>query len=68
MDLSFLSNVYVRAALAGALAAAAVDIAAFKSWQSADDALSYNWGVALFRWAQGAVVGLMSAVGVGTVA
>lgn len=52
-------------AIAGLLAAAAVDFHAFKSWQSFGDAKAYNWPVALFRWLQGAVIGAASAFGLG---
>lgn len=65
--MELLNNPYVRAALTGVLAAAAVDIAAFRSWKSIDDALSYSWNLALWRWGQGAIVGLISAVGLGAV-
>lgn len=54
-----------RAALAGALSAAAVDFRAFKAWQSFHDAATYDWQTAAWRWAQGAIVGALSAVGVG---
>ncbi len=50
-------------ALKGALVAAAVDFGAFKKWKSFDDALKYEWGLAIWRWFQGAVVGV--AVGAG---
>lgn len=68
MDLSFLENVYVKGALTGALAAAAVDIAAFRSWKSINEALEYEWSIAIFRWGQGAVVGFLTAAGIAGVA
>ena len=63
MDLDFLQNPYVRGALTGALGAAAADLAAFKSWKSVNEALTYDWGVAGWRWFQGAVTGLLAAAG-----
>lgn len=47
----------------GILSAAAVDIAAFRSWKSHEEAMSYDWRVATWRWFQGAVVGVLSAAG-----
>ena len=63
--MDWLHNGIVRGALSGALAAAGVDIAAFRSWKSFDDVHTYAWGLALFRWAQGAILGAMAAVGLG---
>lgn len=63
MDL--LHHGIVRGALSGAIAAAAVDVAAFRSWKSAQDGLTYAWGVAAFRWAQGAILGALTAAGLG---
>lgn len=54
-----------RGALSGLAAAAAADFAAFRAWKSFDDALNYQWRVALFRWCQGAVVGAATAAGLG---
>ena len=54
---------FVRAAIAGALAAAAVDLAAFRAWHSFNEVLTYDWKLAAFRWAQGALVGAISAFG-----
>lgn len=54
-----------HAALAGALTAAAVDFQAFRTWHTFHDFVSYNWGTALFRWFQGAVIGAATAAGVG---
>ena len=53
----------VRGALAGLLAAAAVDFAAFRVWKSFQDARSYHWSLALWRWVQGAVIGAVSGGG-----
>ena len=41
----------------GLLNAASVDYAAFRMWKSFRDAAQYDWGVALWRWLQGAVIG-----------
>lgn len=62
-----LQNPIVRGVLTGVLSAAAVDFAAFRSWQSFHDAQSYAWGVAAWRWAQGAIVGLFASLGLGAV-
>lgn len=64
---SVLHNSVVRGALVGALGAAYVDIAAFRKWQSFHDAAEYGWGLASWRWFQGAVLGALSAVGLNTV-
>ena len=50
----------VRSILTGVLVAAAVDFQAFRSWQSWDDAASYGWGVAAWRWCLGGVVGCLT--------
>lgn len=63
--LDFLHHPLTQGALTGLLAAAAVDFAAFRNWKSFNDAASYSWGVAAFRWFQGAVVGLVTAAGLG---
>lgn len=55
----------VKGAIAGALAAAAVDRQAFAAWKSFQDVREYDWGLALFRWGQGAVIGATSALGLG---
>ena len=67
MDASLWQHPVVRGAVAGLLTAAAVDFQAFRKWQAFSDALAYNWSTALFRWAQGAVIGAASAVGFGMV-
>ena len=58
-----LANKWVHAAVAGAVAAALIDFAAFRAWKSWSDALSYNWSTAAFRWLQGAVAGVVTAAG-----
>ena len=55
----------VRGALSGLTAAALVDFAAFSSWASVHDAMVYNWSLAMWRWFQGAVIGAVTAAGVG---
>lgn len=57
----------IQAALQGVVVAAAVDFAAFKKWQSFDEAKSYAWGLAAWRWFQGAVIGVMAYYGVSAV-
>jgi hypothetical protein len=54
-----------HAALIGALTAASTDFQSFRSWKSFHDAEQYNWSVALFRWLQGAGLGLITAIGIG---
>lgn len=58
----------LNGAISGALAAASVDINAFRQWKSFDDAAAYDWKKALFRWVQGAIVGALSAAGIGAIA
>lgn len=60
-----LSNKYVAGALAGLIAAALVDFNAFRTWKSLDDAMAYDWKLASWRWAQGAVSGALVAAGIG---
>lgn len=62
---AFFANRIVQGALTGALAAAAVDFQAFKSWKSWDEAVHYQWGTAIFRWCQGAAIGAAGALGIG---
>lgn len=52
----------LKGAVSGALAAAAVDAQAFRSWHSFDDAVRYDWKLAAWRWAQGAVTGAVAAL------
>lgn len=63
MTLEFLQSPLVQGAVSGVLAAAAVDFQAFRAWKSFSDVTTYAWSTALFRWAQGAVVGAVSAAG-----
>jgi hypothetical protein len=62
---AFLHNPLTQGAIAGLLSAAAVDFQAFRSWKSFQDVASYSWGTALFRWVQGAIVGFVTAAGLG---
>lgn len=57
----------VQGAITGALAAAAIDVAAFRAWKQWRDLVTYDWGVASFRWVQGAVVGALSAAGLSAI-
>ena len=62
----FLFHHYVaRGAITGFVAAAATDLHAFKMWKSVDEAKAYQWGVAAWRWFQGAVLGALTAAGLG---
>ena len=58
-------NPMVKGAIAGLLSAALVDFAAFRAWQSYDDVRRFDWRMAAFRWAQGVVVGAVTAAGIG---
>lgn len=61
----WMQNPIVKGAITGAVSAAAVDFAAFRAWKSVHDAMAYSWGLALWRWFQGAVVGAVTAAGLG---
>ena len=61
-------STFVHGAIAGWFGAAAVDFSAFRSWKSAQEAITYNWGLAAWRWLQGAVVGGVTALGYGAIA
>ena len=65
---TFLHSEIVRGALSGLVAAATVDLHAFLGWKSVQEAATYNWSTAIFRWAQGAVTGALAAAGVGLIA
>ncbi len=60
-------NPIVRGALSGLLAAVVVDLHAFLTWKSLDEAKSYNWPTAIFRWSQGTIAGAVAAAGLGIV-
>jgi hypothetical protein len=51
-------------ALSGLLTAAAVDYQTFRAWHTIDEIRTFDWRTALFRWAQGAVTGAITAAGV----
>lgn len=61
--MEWLHHPLARAALLGIVTAAVVDYRNFKGWKSVSEALAYNWGTALWRWFQGAVTGVMGALG-----
>lgn len=56
----------ISGAVSGALAAARTDFQAFGSWKTANDALTYNWKTAGIRVGQGAVLGALSVLGLGS--
>lgn len=60
----WLNNKIVAGALAGLGAAMVVDYAAFRSWKSVQEAASYDWATAAWRWFQGAVGGAVTAAGI----
>ena len=64
----FFAHPVTRGAIAGILTAAAVDIQAFRAFKSWEEAATYGWGIAAFRWFQGAVIGALAALGLGAVA
>jgi hypothetical protein len=66
--LTILHSGITKGAVSGCLGAAAVDFQAFRSWKSFHDAATYQWGVAVWRWVQGAVVGGVTAAGYGAIA
>lgn len=59
----FLHSKLFLAALAGFWAGVAVDYHAFLSLKTPGEFLAYNWNVAAFRGFQGAVAGLVTALG-----
>lgn len=63
MSLLHVNNPILLGAITGAIAAAHVDIQAFRSWRSFADARQYSWGIALWRWFQGAVIGSLASAG-----
>jgi len=54
-------------ALTGLGGAAKADWDAFRSWKSFQDARRYNWGIAAWRWFQGAAIGAMGASALGPI-
>ena len=65
MTQTILASPFVQGALSGLLAAALVDFGAFREWKSFDDFRVYGWRLAAWRWFQGAVVGVVTAAGIG---
>lgn len=61
-----LTNILLGA-LVGWGVAARVDYLAFASWKNHNEALSYDWALAVWRWVQGAVIGAVTAATGGTV-
>lgn len=59
----YLDHPAVKGALAGILAAAAVDLQAFRAWKSFDDVVTYQWKTAGWRWVQGAILGALAGIG-----
>lgn len=57
----------LKAAGAGMFVAATQDIQSFRSWKSYEEARAYNWKLAAWRWAQGAVFGVLAYYGLGRV-
>ena len=64
---AFLASPIIHGAITGLVTAAAVDVHAFRSWQSFHDAAVYSWSTAIFRWCQGAICGAIAAAGLGVV-
>lgn len=66
MDFALLwQHPVTKGAVAGFVTAAAIDIAAFRKWQSFQEAREYSWGLAGWRWLQGTVYGALTALGMG---
>lgn len=63
----WLRHPIVLGAFTGFVTAAAVDFAAFKRWQSFDEARKYGWNIAAWRWFQGTVAGALGALGFGAI-
>jgi len=53
-------------AVSGFVSAFATDLSAFRAWKTWQDAATYDWPTAAFRWVQGAVFGVLAAFGVAT--
>ncbi len=62
-----LHNPLVAGAISGALAGAAVDIAAFRAFKTIDEFAAYSWATAAFRTVRGAIFGAMAAAGLGAI-
>lgn len=59
----FIHNTIVQGAITGFLAAAVVDFNAFRSWKNIEEAVHYEWSIAIWRWFQGAVSGAVASAG-----
>lgn len=59
----FIGHPLVQGTLLGLLAAASTDYDAFKGWKSYRDAMVYDWGLAVWRWFKGALIGFVGALG-----
>ncbi len=66
MGLAILHNPVFRGALTGLIGAAAADYHAFLTWKRIQDAVTYDWGTASLRWAQGAISGAVIGAGLGS--
>lgn len=65
--MGILHATFTKGALSGLIAAALIDFNAFRQWKSFHDMYEYQWGTALFRWLQGAVIGGVTALGYGII-
>lgn len=61
----FLANPLTKAVITGLMTAAGVDLHSFFKFKDGNEFIHYNWGTALFHWAQGAVSGLLVGLGYG---
>ena len=59
----FAHTLIARGIVTGAISAALVDLSAFRAWRTWDEAIRYDWRMASWRWAQGAVLGALGAAG-----
>jgi hypothetical protein len=59
----FLRTPFGAGIISGLIASVSVDYAAFRSWRSWHDFAVYSWGIATFRWFQGAIVGGLTGIG-----
>ena len=50
-----------KGAIGGVLVAMRIDYEAFKEWRSFDDATTYDWKTAGWRWFRGALLGAFAA-------
>ncbi len=55
----------LHGALVGLLSAVWVDYRIFKRWTKWEDAMTYDWSIASFRWVHGAIVGAVTGAGLG---